>query len=142
MSDGTTQPISFLVSMLLGDPYGHSAPLHTYKTLIFITGGTGIAGATSYFKDYIVRLASTRPTTKTRGFPLIWPTKQEAKIYNITAKELAPVLIRSGTKTSLLVISASATSTIQTSSLKEASSRDGENSRSSVASTGSYFVHT
>ncbi len=89
--------------MLIEGPYGHSTPFHTYETLILIAGGSGIAGALSYLKDYATRSAATPPTTKTTSITFIWATRQEAMVNSIAARELAPVIANPEINTSIFV---------------------------------------
>jgi NAD(P)H-flavin reductase len=85
-------------TILIEGPYGHSAPLHAYENIVFITGGTGIAGATAYLTDHLARSATG--TTCTTNITLLWATKQAAMIRAIAAKELAPVRGRNDVCTS------------------------------------------
>ncbi len=82
-------------------PYGERSPLTTYENVVFIVGGTGIAGALPYILEHIKTTANAeaignngRLWTRTTNITLIWSAKQSALIRNIAAHELAPALGR------------------------------------------------
>lgn len=90
--DGMIRPHLFIEG-----PYGERSLLHTYENVIFIVGGTGIAGALPYLQEHL-RMKRTNagnngsPATITRDITLIWSAKQRAMIRNIAAREMRPIL--------------------------------------------------
>ena len=89
------------LKLLLEGPYGEHSPLSSFENLIFIVGGSGIAGAIPYLQEY-ARLTTTASkksdsgfrSTRTRDITVIWSAKQSSMIRNVTARELRPFLHR------------------------------------------------
>ncbi|GJP94186.1 ferric reductase transmembrane component 4 precursor [Aspergillus niger] len=81
----TIQPL-----LLLEGPYGHTAPLHTFDTVLLIAGGTGIAATLPYILDYAARLDSQ--ATKTTRLHLIWSARQRDVFTTVLSDELSHVL--------------------------------------------------
>lgn len=79
-------------TLLLEGPYGHTASLNTYDTILLIAGGTGIASAVPYIIDHISRCESSN--TNTTSVRLIWTARQKSFIEEICENELAHALIR------------------------------------------------
>lgn len=82
--------------ILLEGPYGETSPLSSFENVIFVVGGTGIAGVIPHLQAYLT-LSSKRPSpatlgqgTRTRDITVIWAAKQSAMIRNIAARELRP----------------------------------------------------
>lgn len=113
----------FESTFLIEGPYGHTSPIHHYENVIFIAGGSGIAGALPYIEDHILRTASQSPeavsecipvsssssatllttetnspvdanATMTRNITLVWTARQRALLYEIGCRELRPALSR------------------------------------------------
>ncbi|KAK6369481.1 hypothetical protein LTS17_009387 [Exophiala oligosperma] len=94
-------PLGFVKpSLRVEGPYGHRSQLHAFENVIFIAGGTGIAGAIPYLQDYLKALsvstdqASCEKGTRTRNITVVWATKQSAMIRDIASHELRPFLNR------------------------------------------------
>ncbi|KAK6379383.1 hypothetical protein LTS17_006301 [Exophiala oligosperma] len=95
--DGVITPKVFIEG-----PYGERSPLPSYETVIFIVGGSGIAGALPYMQQHIrARNQSAedtrdgkKVTTITRDIHLVWTAKQSAMIRDVAARELQPFLGR------------------------------------------------
>lgn len=87
-------------SLRVEGPYGHRSPLLAFENVIFIAGGTGIAGAIPYLQEYqkadsvSVDQSSGTKSTCTRNITVIWTTKQSAMIRDIASHELRPFLSR------------------------------------------------
>ncbi|ETI24659.1 hypothetical protein G647_04028 [Cladophialophora carrionii CBS 160.54] len=86
-------------SMFIEGPYGERSPLNAFETVVFIVGGTGIAGALPYILEHIrttghakMSTREGRLATRTRNITLVWSAKQSAMIRNIAAHELKPIL--------------------------------------------------
>ncbi|KIW68679.1 hypothetical protein PV04_04606 [Phialophora macrospora] len=85
-------------------PYGERSPLNAFENVVFIVGGTGIAGAIPYIAEHIRNTTDRgkesggngRLATRTRDITLIWSAKQSAMIRNIAAHELRPILGHEG----------------------------------------------
>lgn len=92
-ADDTIHPLLFLEG-----PYGHTAPLHTFDTVLSIAGGTGIAATLPYIFDYVTRLR--RQTTKTTRIHLIWSARQKGMFSTVFTEELSHVLDCEGVKVS------------------------------------------
>lgn len=89
--------------ILLEGPYGERSPLRAFENVIFIVGGTGIAGAVPYLQEHLRLTAAKQSSspdskhvreTRTRDITVIWATKQSAMIRDIAARELKPFLHR------------------------------------------------
>lgn len=76
--------------LLLEGPYGHSEPLHTFNTALFIVGGTGIAAAVPYLLDHIQRVKQGK--TKTTRIQLIWSVRQREIVDQVFSDQLAEIL--------------------------------------------------
>ncbi|EXJ60500.1 hypothetical protein A1O7_04653 [Cladophialophora yegresii CBS 114405] len=93
--NGTITPNVFIEG-----PYGERSPLVAFEHVVFIVGGTGIAGALPYILEH-VRMAIGHAkkssgeralVTPTRDITLVWSAKQSAMIRNIASQELKPIL--------------------------------------------------
>ncbi|RMD42101.1 hypothetical protein DV735_g3031, partial [Chaetothyriales sp. CBS 134920] len=82
---GTITPHIFIEG-----PYGEHSPLHAFENVVFIVGGSGIAGALPYLQEHL-RLKSENATL-TQNITMVWTAKQAAMIRDIAAKELKPML--------------------------------------------------
>lgn len=95
--DGVITPNVFVEG-----PYGERSPLNAYETVIFIVGGSGIAGALPYMQRHIRAkdqgADDTREvkkvTTITRDIHFIWTAKQSAMVRDVALRELQPFLGR------------------------------------------------
>ncbi|OJJ68104.1 hypothetical protein ASPBRDRAFT_159799 [Aspergillus brasiliensis CBS 101740] len=76
--------------ILLEGPYGQTAPLHTFDTVLLISGGTGIAATLPYMLDYTSR-SKTRDTNTTRVH-LVWSARQESMFSTVFTDDLSHVL--------------------------------------------------
>ncbi|GLA65106.1 hypothetical protein AtubIFM56815_002917 [Aspergillus tubingensis] len=92
-ADDTIHPLLFLEG-----PYGHTAPLHTFDTVLLIAGGTGIAATLPYILDYAAQLK--RQTTKTTRVHLIWTARPKSMFSIVFTEELSHVLECEGVKVS------------------------------------------
>ncbi|KAF1815826.1 hypothetical protein P152DRAFT_430174 [Eremomyces bilateralis CBS 781.70] len=81
------------VRLLLEGPYGHSAPLENFETLVLIAGGTGIAGTLPYIREYVNHQWGRR-RWRTENIHFIWTTQQAAFINEVASKELRPAFGR------------------------------------------------
>lgn len=97
--------------LLLEGPYGHTAPLHTFDTVLLIAGGTGIAATLPYILDYAARLK--RQTTKTTRIHLIWSARQKGIFYTVFTKELSHVLECEGVQVSFFCTESAPVSPIE-----------------------------
>jgi ferric-chelate reductase len=87
-------------SVFIEGPYGERSPLNTFENVVFVVGGTGIAGAVPYILEHIRTTTDSakessgnaRLATRTRDITLLWSAKQSALIRNIAAHELKPIL--------------------------------------------------
>ncbi|KAL2820922.1 ferric reductase like transmembrane component-domain-containing protein [Aspergillus cavernicola] len=90
------------VTILLEGPYGHEFPLWRFESVLLIAGGTGIASAVPYIHDHIARSSTAtdqdenenEAMTSIRDVQLIWVTRQQAFIQQVTSRELKPALDR------------------------------------------------
>lgn len=82
-------------TLLLEGPYGHHAALHTFDTVVFLVGGTGISAALPYVLDHMARASRAPPRTLTKRIKLVWTSKQADFIKEMCRRELAGPL-RSG----------------------------------------------
>ncbi|KAL4964219.1 ferric reductase family protein [Aspergillus stella-maris] len=76
--------------ILLEGPYGHSASLHTFDTVLMIVGGTGIAAAVPYIIDHVSRIAEC--STRVLRVKLIWAARTRQMYERVFAGELAGLL--------------------------------------------------
>lgn len=81
-------------TLLLEGPYGDSAPLWAYESVLFIVGGTGIAAAVPYIQDHIRRTSATGTGTCTKDMTLVWSARQASYVHNVASRELQPALER------------------------------------------------
>lgn len=84
-------------SLRIEGPYGHHSPLLAFENVIFIVGGTGIAGAIPHLQEHLRRSsdqASGAKGTRTRSISVIWAAKQSAMFHDILSHELKPFLGR------------------------------------------------
>ena len=85
------EPHSVSPTILLEGPYGHSHPLWTYDTILFIVGGSGITAAAPYLLDH-----ATRKATRTKQITLLWTDRSEAFIRSVASDRLASSLALPG----------------------------------------------
>ncbi|RMD42017.1 hypothetical protein DV735_g3125, partial [Chaetothyriales sp. CBS 134920] len=78
--------------MFIEGPYGENASLSTYENVVFIVGGSGIAGALPYLQEYLRLKAENK--TLTRDITVVWSARQAAMIQDIAANELKPMIGR------------------------------------------------
>ncbi|KAL4792196.1 ferric reductase NAD binding domain-containing protein [Aspergillus venezuelensis] len=76
--------------ILLEGPYGHSAPLHTFDTVLIIVGGTGIAAAVPYIIDHVSRV--TKASTRVLRIRLVWAARTREMYERVFADALAGLL--------------------------------------------------
>ncbi|KAL2849922.1 ferric reductase NAD binding domain-containing protein [Aspergillus pseudoustus] len=121
--NGIIQP-----KLLLEGPYSHTAPLHTFDTVLIIVGGTGIAAAVPYIIDHVSRLAEGR--TRTLKIKLVWSARTNGIYSRIFCSELSTLLHHETISTRFYCTKAT--------SLPDAKSETTSNSSSdAVATTGS-----
>ncbi|KIW09798.1 hypothetical protein PV08_11899 [Exophiala spinifera] len=95
--DGVIAPKIFIEG-----PYGERSPLLSFETVVFIVGGSGIAGALPYMQQHIKAKEQggedagdgKKLTTITRDIHFIWTTRQSTMIRDVAARELQPMLGR------------------------------------------------
>jgi NAD(P)H-flavin reductase len=83
-------PYGMQPRLLLEGPYGHTAPLHTFDTVLMVVGGTGIAAAVPYIIDHLSRCADGR--TQTFRIRLVWSARTKEMYSRIFCDELATLL--------------------------------------------------
>ncbi|KAJ0421145.1 ferric reductase transmembrane component 4 precursor [Aspergillus carlsbadensis] len=76
--------------LLLEGPYGHTAPLHTFDTVLMVVGGTGIVAAVPYIIDHLSRVAGGR--TRTLRIKLVWSARSKEMYTRVFCDELATLL--------------------------------------------------
>ncbi|RMZ84322.1 hypothetical protein DV738_g692, partial [Chaetothyriales sp. CBS 135597] len=76
--------------MFIEGPYGETSALNTFENVIFIVGGSGIAGALPYLQEHLKMKANN--STLTRDITFVWTARQASMIRDIAAKELKPML--------------------------------------------------
>ncbi|EGD98366.1 ferric-chelate reductase, partial [Trichophyton tonsurans CBS 112818] len=81
-------------TLLLEGPYGDSAPLWAYESVLFIVGGTGIAAAVPYIQDHIQRTSATGTGTCTKDITLVWSARQASYVHSVASRELQPAFER------------------------------------------------
>jgi predicted ferric reductase len=95
--------------ILIEGPYGHSANLHNYESLLLIAGGTGISAVLPYMEEHIHRQANTEKpgmSLRTREIDLLLTSRNPEFIHDLCAKELRPMLSREDIHTSFYSTSA------------------------------------
>lgn len=85
--------------ILIEGPYGHSANLHNYESVLLIAGGTGISAVLPYMEEHMYRQANGLPL-RTRQIDLLLTSRNPAFIHALCAKELRPMAGREDTRTS------------------------------------------
>lgn len=80
--------------LLLEGPYGEHSPVLSFENVIFIVGGTGIAGAIPYLQEYDRLMASKSRAVLTRDITVVWSAKQSHIIRDVASRELRPFLNR------------------------------------------------
>ncbi|KAJ9212356.1 hypothetical protein DTO166G4_5987 [Paecilomyces variotii] len=112
-------------TFLIEGPYGHTSPTRHYENVIFIAGGSGVAGVLPYIEEHILstpshsseaitecapisssssatllnaetNLPAGNKTTRTRNVTLVWTARQRALLHEIGCRELRPALGRKG----------------------------------------------
>lgn len=86
--------------ILLEGPYGEKSPVDTFENVVFIVGGTGIAGALPYLQEFVAATSpqargTQAPRTRTRDVTIVWAAKQSAMLLDVANRELQPLLRRS-----------------------------------------------
>ncbi|KAL4982288.1 ferric reductase like transmembrane component-domain-containing protein [Aspergillus falconensis] len=76
--------------LLVEGPYGHTAPLHTFDTVLMVVGGTGIAAAVPYIIDHLLRITEGR--TRTLRIKLVWSARTKEMYSRVFCDELANLL--------------------------------------------------
>lgn len=79
--------------LLVEGPYGHTMPLHTFDTLVFFAGGTGVSAVLPYLKDHARR--SQNGTTRTTDVRFAWSSRKAKAVHAICDKELTSMYSRS-----------------------------------------------
>ncbi|OAL47189.1 ferric-chelate reductase [Pyrenochaeta sp. DS3sAY3a] len=80
--------------LLIEGPYGERSPIHTFEHVVFIVGGTGIAGALPYLQEFVSATTATTvggseaTLTRTIDITLLWATKQAALLHDVSTHEL------------------------------------------------------
>ncbi|RAH59681.1 ferric reductase transmembrane component 4 precursor [Aspergillus piperis CBS 112811] len=97
--------------LLLEGPYGHTAPLHTFDTVLLIAGGTGIAATLPYILDYAARLR--KQTTKTTSIHLLWSTRRKSMFSTVLTEELSHLLECEGVQVSFFCTESAPVSLIE-----------------------------
>jgi predicted ferric reductase len=83
--------------LLIEGPYGHSANLHNYESLLLIAGGTGISAVLPYMEEHIYRQSNaSKPgmNLRTRELDLILSSRNPEFIHDLCAQELRPMISR------------------------------------------------
>jgi NAD(P)H-flavin reductase len=73
--------------LLVEGPYGHTAPLHTFDTVLMVVGGTGIAAAVPYIIDHLSRVAEGR--TRTLRIKLVWSARTKEMYSRVFCDKLS-----------------------------------------------------
>ncbi|GKZ35479.1 hypothetical protein AbraIFM66950_006141 [Aspergillus brasiliensis] len=97
--------------ILLEGPYGQTAPLHTFDTILLIAGGTGIAATLPYILDYASR-SKTR-NTNTTGIHLVWSARQKSMFSTVFSDDLSHVLQCEGVTVSFFCTDGAPVSSIE-----------------------------
>jgi NAD(P)H-flavin reductase len=77
--------------LLVEGPYGHTANLWDYESILFIAGGTGLSAALPYIEEHIYR-RSTNQGVLTRDIKFIWTSRNPGFIHDVCTKELRSAL--------------------------------------------------
>lgn len=67
--------------ILLEGPYGSTAPLRTYPSILFLVGGTGIAAPLSYLTHLL-----SSPSSRVRRLRIVWAVREHAFFVDVLAK--------------------------------------------------------
>lgn len=68
-------------------PYGHSAGLHQFESVLLVAGGTGFSAVNPYIQEHLQRLEGQIPT-RTRTIQLVLTTRKAAFIRHLCDNEL------------------------------------------------------
>jgi NAD(P)H-flavin reductase len=67
--------------VLLEGPYGSTAPLRTFSTILFLVGGTGIAAPLSYLTHLL-----SSPSSRVRRLRIVWAVREHAFFVDVLAR--------------------------------------------------------
>ncbi|EFQ98298.1 ferric-chelate reductase [Nannizzia gypsea CBS 118893] len=95
-------------TLLLEGPYGDTAPLWAFESVLLIVGGTGITAAVPYIQDHIRRASSTAEGTCVKNITLIWSARQASFIHDVASRELRPAFGREDFRASFYLTDKSA----------------------------------
>ncbi|RVX68247.1 hypothetical protein B0A52_07250 [Exophiala mesophila] len=87
-------PEGLNAKLLVEGPYGEKSPVLSFENIIFIVGGTGIAGAIPYLQEYDRLMASKSQKVLARDITVVWSAKQANIIRGVMDRELRPFLNR------------------------------------------------
>lgn len=87
-------PEGLSAKLLVEGPYGEHSPVLSFENVIFIVGGTGIAGAIPYLQEYDRLIKTKSQKVLTRDITVVWSAKQSHIIQDVASRELKPFLNR------------------------------------------------
>ncbi|KAL3481224.1 ferric reductase NAD binding domain-containing protein [Aspergillus californicus] len=97
--------------LLLEGAYGHTAPLHTFDTVLLVVGGAGISGAVPYIIDHVRRVrGQTKGSTRTTQIRFIWSARQRETFEDVFCNDLATLLHHGDISTSFFFTGSSSSS--------------------------------
>lgn len=92
------------ISAFIEGPYGETAPVFQYNTIIFITGGSGVSAVLPYMQQYLhPELSGTSRSTATKRIRVVWTTREQAFVRDVIDRELAAASSNPNVKLDLYV---------------------------------------
>lgn len=107
--------------LLMEGPYGTSKHIHSFDSVLFVAGGTGISSIIPYIKDHMYR--SSKGETRVTQMRLVWLTRHGDFVKTLYEQELRAAVWRPDFEMDVYLTSGGATGT-------------GEPENAAVVSTG------
>lgn len=90
-------------------PYGESAPVFRYNTVIFISGGSGVSAVLPYMQEYLHPELSPSSVSKvTKRIRMVWAAREQEFVRDVIDRELAAASSNPSVKLDLFVTGPSA----------------------------------
>lgn len=85
------------LNVLVEGPYGETNPLHTFSSILFVVGGTGIAAPLSYLASLL------ESTSKTTRIHILWAVREHGFLTNVLERDFREILKERGADDKLVL---------------------------------------
>lgn len=92
------------ITAMIEGPYGETAPVFRYNTVIFITGGSGVSAVLPYMQEYLYPESSqSSPSAITKRIRVVWTAREQAFVRDVIDRELSAASSNPNVKLDLYV---------------------------------------